>query len=124
MAIDFTTDVGKVRLLISDVDEAAFTFSDAEINAFLDLEGDDVRIAAAVALETLASNEALVFKKMRAERLLEVDGTAVAKALMERAAALREQASTDADTFEIADGGLGLAEATESSTLQLLNWGI
>lgn len=122
MAIDLTTDVGRVRLLISDVDEANLTFADAEVQAFLDLEGGNVRLAAAVALETLASNEALVYKKMRAERLLEVDGTAVAKALMDRAAALREQATDEAGEFAIADGGTLLAEMTESPTRLLLDW--
>lgn len=124
MAIDLTTDVGKVRLLISDVDEDTPTFSDNEINAFLGMEGSSVRLAAALALETLASNEALLYKKIKALRVLEVDGPAVAEALMARAAALREQAVDEAGEFAIADGGCLLAEATESPTLQLLNWGI
>lgn len=112
MPIDFTTDIGKVRLLISDVDESNLTFADDEIQAFLDLESEDVRLAGAQALETLASNEALVFKKIRALRLLESDGPAVAASLMARAAELRNQAYTDG-TFDIADGGCPVAEAEE-----------
>jgi len=103
MPLDLTTDVGKVRLLVSDVDYSDLTFSDDEVQAFLDLEGD-VRLAAAQALETIASNEALVFKKIRALRVLESDGPAVAAELRARAAALREQANNVGE-FEIADGG-------------------
>ena len=120
MPVDLTTDLGKVRLLISDVDDTAFTFSDAEVQAFLDLE-DDVRLAAAQALETLASNEALLFKKIRALRILEADGPAVAESLMARAALLRDQAY-NSGTFEIADGGAGLAELVEPSILGLFDF--
>jgi hypothetical protein len=119
VAIDWTTDIGKVRLLISDVDETAFTFSDDEVTAFLGIEPDDVRLAAALALETLASNEALVFKKLRAMRFLQSDGPAVAASLMERAALLRDQAYNNG-TFEIADGGALLAELAELPSGYLL----
>lgn len=104
-AFDMSTAAGRVRLLINDLDITDLFFEDAQIDAFLDLEGDDVRLAAAQALDTIASNEALVFKKMR---LLDssVDGPAVAKELRERASELRRQAADGADgggDFEIAE---------------------
>lgn len=122
MAIDYTTDIGRVRLLISDVDQANEVFTDPELQAFLDLEGD-VRLAAAQALETQASNEALVFKKIRAERLMQTDGPAVAQSLMDRAALLRSQAYQSGE-FDIADGGALLAEMTETPIQELWEWGI
>lgn len=94
------TSRGRVRLLISDVDQTTATFTDEEIDTFLTLEDDDVRLAAAQALDTIASNEALVSKRIRLLDL-QTDGPAVAKALRERAGELRRQAR------EGADGALG-----------------
>jgi hypothetical protein len=93
--IDLETSVGQVRLLIADTTEGSFTFTDVEIQAFLNLEGGVVKAAAALALETLASNEALVSKKIRTQDL-QTDGPAVAKELRERAVALRDQADREA----------------------------
>lgn len=93
------TDSGRVRLLVPDNDSANYVFDDDEIDAFLALDGD-VRRAAALALETIASNEALTLKVIR---LLDVqtDGRAVSDALLKRAAALRKQA----DDADMAAGG-------------------
>ena len=92
MAFTFNlaTDVGRVRLLIPDRDSTDPLFQDDEITAFLSLEGD-VRRATALALETLASDQALVLK---AVRLLDIttDGGKVSDALLKRATGLREQA--------------------------------
>lgn len=49
-----TTDIGKVRLLISDSDATAFHFTDAEIQVFLDI-GGSVLAAACKALVAWAS---------------------------------------------------------------------
>lgn len=101
---NLTTDVGRVRLLISDTDPTTPIFDDDEISAFLAFEGDDVRLAAAQALDTIASNEALVVKKLRTADGLTTDGPAVAKELRERAAQLRADAHGDEDDgFEIAE---------------------
>src|SRR5690554_1779198 len=70
-------------------------FEDDEIAAFLSLEGGDVRRATALALETAASNEALVSKVIWLMDL-KTDGAKVSDALLKRAAQLREQAE-DAD---------------------------
>ena len=52
---DLTTDIGKVRLLISDTDATSFHFTDAEIQVFLDMASDSILIAAAFALEAWAA---------------------------------------------------------------------
>lgn len=89
--VDPTTDIGMIRLLITDLDSTAPLFDDDQIQAFLTLEGT-VRLAAAVALETIATSEALISKKIKTQDL-STDGPAVAKELRERAAQLRAQAA-------------------------------
>lgn len=107
MAIDYTTDAGRVRLLIPDVDETAFLFTDAQITAFLAMEGGVVKKAAALALETVASNEAMVSKVIKTQDL-DTDGAKVADALLKRAAALREQADDEDPTGD--GGGLDIID--------------
>lgn len=104
---DVSTDIGKVRLLIHDMDSGNPLFpEDNMIQAFLDLEGA-VKLAAALALESLAANAALVFKVMRLLDL-ELDGASVAKALRETAKSLRD--SEDADW-----SGIDFAEVVDNS---------
>lgn len=91
---NIATDAGKVRLLITDTNSAAFYFDDTEIQAFLDLESGSVRRAAALGLETLASNQTLILKWIRISNL-QTNGPAVSKDLRERATALRAQADFD-----------------------------
>ena len=83
-------DISKVRMLVPDRNAAAYFFEDAEITALLAMESGDVRCGAALALETMASDEAYVQKVIK---LLELatNGAQTAKALMDRAARLREQ---------------------------------
>ena len=91
---DLTSNSGKVRLLIPDNKAAAYAFEDDEVSALLLLEGDDVKRAAALGLETIASNEVLLLKVIK---LLDIqtDGARVADALLKRAAELRKQALVD-----------------------------
>lgn len=106
MAIDYTTAAGRVRLLLNDVDETTLVFSDAEITAFLALEGDNVKRAAAQAIDTNADNEVLASKVLRSQDF-STDGAKVADALRKRATALREQADReegdDAGAVEFVD---------------------
>lgn len=97
---DLSTNTGLVRAIVPDSNSTAYVFEDAEIDAFLALEGGSVRRAAALALETIASNETLVLKVVK---LLDIqtDGAKVADALLKRAAQLRKQADDD----ETAAGG-------------------
>lgn len=99
---DPTTDVGKVRMIIGDKDEAYVMFQDDEISAFLDLNGESVKRAAAAALDTIASDQTL---KLKVIRLLDLstDGAGVARSLREHADRLRVEADV-ADAAE--EGGL------------------
>jgi hypothetical protein len=83
----------RVRLLISDTggdDGESFIFSDVEIENFLDLRKENVFLAAALALNTLAGNEAQVSKAIKFMNL-STDGPAVAMELRKLAIQLTEQ---------------------------------
>jgi len=102
---DYSTDVAKVRLLISDIDDASQIFNDQAISAFLSMALDgNVKRAAAQALLVMASNEVLVQKKIRILDL-STDGPAEAEALRKLAMQLR----AEADEEEI-DGAFDWAE--------------
>lgn len=88
---DITTTTGKVRLLIGDTLDSGHLFEDEEIAVFLALGGDDVRLAAAQALETMAANQVMVLKVMTMNGT-STNGAAVAAELRNQAKQLREQA--------------------------------
>jgi len=92
--IVLTSDIGRVRLLIPDRSLDLFVFQDEEIEAFLEIEGG-VKLAAALALETIASDIAMVDKVIKIMDL-QTDGAKTSDALLARANLLREQAY-DAD---------------------------
>ena len=93
--IVLTSDIGRVRLLIPDRSLDLFVFQDDEIEAFLEIEGG-VKLATALALETIASDIAMVDKVIRIMDL-STDGAKTSDALLARAKLLREQAY-DADS--------------------------
>ncbi|WP_024817094.1 hypothetical protein [Arthrobacter sp. 31Y] len=97
MAIDFTTDEGKVRLLIADLDEAAPVLTDDIIGGYLVLNDDAVLLAAADSLDAIATSEVLLAKKIRTQDL-STDGPAVAAELRAQAARLRERHAEDNGT--------------------------
>lgn len=83
----------QVRLMIGDTDDQqpdAHFFEDEEIEAFLSMESGEVKLATAQALDTLASSEAMIQKKITLLDLT-TDGPAVAAELRARASELREQ---------------------------------
>lgn len=90
MPVDVTTPLGQVRLLINDTTDSP-VFSDPEIAAFLLLEGQNVKLAAAQALDTIADDEALTSKVIRTQDL-STDGASVAEGLRQRAQQLRDDA--------------------------------
>lgn len=106
---DLATDIGKVRMLLTDVDSANPLFpNDTQIQAFLDLELQDIKHAAALALETIASNRIMTL--MMVQLLdLKVDSVTFAKSLMDTAKRLREYDNDDwcgFDWAEITDNSL------------------
>ena len=102
---DFSTDVAKVRLLISDIDDAQQIFNDQAIQAFIDMALDNnLKRAGASALLTIATNEILVQKRIKLLDL-STDGPAEALQLRQLAKQLREEA----DEEEI-DGAFDWAE--------------
>lgn len=121
MAYDPATPAGQVRLLLNDTATASEdqVFTDAEITAFLTMEGDVVKLAAAQAIETNASNEALASKVLRTETAT-TDGAKLADALRKHAQSLRDQVAAVVDdegyAFEVVDfpTGYPYAELTES----------
>lgn len=109
MSGDFSYDVGtpagQVRLLATDTSANNPIFGDREINAFLGLEGDNIKRAAALALETIAASEVLTLKVIKLLEL-QTDGAKTTEALLKRAGLLRAQASTE-DAAD--DGGFDVA---------------
>jgi hypothetical protein len=104
---DVSSDVGKVRMLIPDRDYDSKFFEDEEIEAFLGLEESNIREATALALETMASDQAMVLKVIRLMDLT-TDGQKTSQALLERAKLLREQAleeemAEEGGAFDIAE---------------------
>ena len=98
-----TTDIGKTRLLIPDSQAGSYVFEDEEIQAFLEMESG-VKRGAALALEVIASNEALVLKAIHLLDL-STDGPKVAASLLQRAATLRKQADDADETAALEAGG-------------------
>ena len=103
---DTGTDTGKIRLLIFDTDATNYVFEDAELSVFYSVEGSSLKRAAALALETMASNEAFVLKVIQLMDL-RTDGAATSRALLARAALLRDQA--DDEEYAV-DGAFEIAE--------------
>jgi hypothetical protein len=91
-----------IRLLIPDLGEGAEQiFSDEQIASFAVLGEDDPFISTALALDVIATNEALTYKYVKTDDLT-VDGVKPAALIMERARQMRQMA-LDAvnDEFEI-----------------------
>lgn len=92
-----------VRFLVNDpkLEDGTPVFSDDEISGYLQLEGGNVKRAAAQAIDTIADNEVLASKVLRTQDV-QTDGAKIADALRKRATALREQADRD---DELSDDG-------------------
>lgn len=118
---DPSTSAGRVRLLATDTDSDNAIFSDDEIAAFLALEDDSVKRAAATALDQIASSEALIQKRIKLLDL-QTDGPAVATALRAHAKVLREQADDEETTgaFDYAEVVVNQFSARERLWNQVL----
>lgn len=111
MAIDYSTNRGRVRALIPDVDEDNFILTDELIDTYLSLAGDKVFLATALALEAIAVDETLTYKITRTDDL-SVNGVTGAEQLRLRAKDLRAQQDQD-DLNEI--GGLSFVFPTQAN---------
>lgn len=105
---DVTTDIGKVRLLIFDRNVSYPIFQDADINAFLSIEGASIKRAVALALETIGTSELLIQKVIR-NLNLQTDGAALSRELRLKAKEYRDQADKD-EAFSSSDGLFDWAE--------------
>ena len=101
---DITTDVGKVRYLIGDVDLTAPYFQDEELQGFLDMAGSSVNLACAYALESLAAQAAVNLTNIVLGSL-EIDETSKADALRKMANRFRELDS-ESPAFAVAEENL------------------
>lgn len=98
-----STDIGRIRRTLPDRIEATAIWTDEELQSFLNDE-DGWRRATALALETMATDNALVLKVIQVQAI-RTDGASLARALLARAATLRTQADTDdansGDAFDV-----------------------
>ena len=99
---DPTTDVGKVRLRISDTQMTRPIFDDEDIEAFLSMASDSVALAAAMACETIALNELLCLKVVNLMGAVVTDAASAAKQYRALAETLRAE---DAQTVTAASPG-------------------
>lgn len=100
---DVTTDVGKVRLLLFDLDSSDPIYpDDVMIQALLDIEGGDVRLAGALGMESIAANRVMTMKVGQILDL-KIDGYQVAKGLRETAKQMRDTQDNSWAGFDIAE---------------------
>lgn len=121
MPIDYTTPLGKARLLSADLDPANPLLTDEQLNGYLALHSDNPYRAAADALDAMATSEVLLSKKIRTQDL-STDGPAVAAELRKQASYLRgkadaDDALADGGYFEIVPSVADYAEAAERPRL-------
>lgn len=105
---NYATTTGQFRALVGDtgainvisgIGEYVW-FSDEEIGAFLSIYGNNPKRAAARALLTIASSQALLLKKWSSDDL-SVDGAAIAEALRKQAKDLQDEAAAGDATMDI-----------------------
>jgi hypothetical protein len=108
---DYSSVIGQIRLLIPDVEQldnladpaqdAAYIFSDAQLQAFATLYSDNVKRAAAQAKLVLATSEALINKVIRTYDFT-TDGAKLGAELRAQAKQLQEEADKDdlVDSYE------------------------
>lgn len=100
---DLSTAIGQVRLLCRDNVEADAVFTDAEIQAYLTMEGSSVKKAAAQALDDIASSETQILE-ITSKMGVSSTPAAIAADLRARAKELRRQAEEeDGADFDFAE---------------------
>lgn len=119
---DPTTVYGQLRLLTTDRDPNNPIYQDAEYDAFLVLENNVTKLAAALALESIAVDQVLVLKVMTSLGLT-TNGAAVAKSLMDRAQMLRDSVNDVGDLWDYAELALTPWQARDIVLNQALRSG-
>lgn len=119
------TPVGRLRLLTGDsvlrrdpkdrAAEPSYYYEDDQLEAFLDIEGGNLKLAAADVLMSFASNEAMVSKKIRTETL-QTDGPAVAAELRLQAQAFRQEGNAAKDAIDAEDGAFFIVDFEDPIT--------
>lgn len=104
MPVAFNTNVGRVRLLIPDIEERsdprdlrlppAYLFTDEQIQAFLDINNGNVKRAAADAKNTIATVQALLLKVLSTDDK-STDGAKLGAELRAQAKRLMDEADSD-----------------------------
>lgn len=89
------SDRDMVRFLLTDTKPDGVLFQDEELDALLALESGDVRYAAAQALDTVATNQALLLRSIQTLDI-QTDPRAYAAILQENAKRLRELSDSEA----------------------------
>jgi hypothetical protein len=95
--------------------EASYYYEDDQLEAFLDIEGGNLKLAAADVLMSFASNEALVSKKIRTETL-QTDGPAVAAELRLQAQAFRLEGNAAQNDTDAAEGAFFVVDFADPIT--------
>lgn len=103
------SDRDLVRFLVTDTKPDGKLFEDEELDALLALEAGDVRYAAAQALDTVATNQALLLRSIQTLDI-QTDPRAYATILQENAARLRKLSDSEAsiDWAEVVTSPEGL----------------
>jgi len=91
---DITTDIGKLRLLLVDVDSSNPIFQDSELEVFLSLKSSNLQRATALALRAIAGSQVLVLKVIKLLQL-QTDGAAVSRELRQLAKEFDDSADFD-----------------------------
>jgi hypothetical protein len=107
---DPTTDLGKMRLLVSDTDSTRPIMDDEDLQAFITIAGH-YWPGAAMALDSIATNEVLT-QKVLTIMGTSTDGAKVAKELRARARQLREDFKNFGPTTEL---GFATAEMPDGA---------
>jgi len=111
---DVSTDRGKVRLFVYDIDENDYVFEDNEVDVFLEMNNQSIWLASANACRVLAvkaSDDAFAVKVSTA---LEIDKKQVSRRFMEMANEYDSKAATSeemiwefVDSFSIRTSATG-----------------
>lgn len=89
-----TEQIAQMRLLAVDIKPGSYLLTDEEYGSLFLLEGENVRLGAAAALELMATSHVMLAKKITTQDL-SIDGVAVAESLRKSAALLRARVAKD-----------------------------